>query len=77
MTVGLTKHYETLIERALETGRWRDASEVVRAALSQFEQEELPLDYPPGSLKHLYTRARKAEELQLNKVCSLRVDHDE
>ena len=75
MTVGLTKHYEALIERALETGRWRNAGEVVRAALSKFEREEL--DYPPGSLKHLYTRARKSEELQLNKVCSLRVDHDE
>ena len=41
------------------------------------ETEWDPDAYPPGSLRHLYTPARNREERQLNKVSTLRVNHDE
>jgi antitoxin ParD1/3/4 len=38
--VVLTDHHETFIRRLVESGRYRNASEVMRAALRSLEQRE-------------------------------------
>jgi len=57
MNIGLTKHFEDLIERLVDSGRYNNSSEVVRAGLHILDAEERALSYPPGSLRHLYTEA--------------------
>jgi antitoxin ParD1/3/4 len=39
MNVNLGEHYETLIKEQIASGRFLSASEVVRAALRQFEND--------------------------------------
>jgi antitoxin ParD1/3/4 len=42
--VVLTDHYEALIERLVASGRYQNASEVMRAALRSLEQRERETD---------------------------------
>lgn len=61
MNVALTPHWESFIRQLITTGRYNNASEVVRAALRELHEREGEV-FPPGSLKHLYTdSANKAE----------------
>ena len=60
MNFALTKHFEEMIARLVENGRYTNSSEVVRAALRILDAEEKSLAapvFPPGSLRHLYTKA--------------------
>lgn len=41
MNVSLTSHYEKMVENLIESGRFANASEVVRAGLSRLESEIL------------------------------------
>jgi putative addiction module CopG family antidote len=70
MNVALTEHWENYIKQLIETGRYNNASEVVRAALRELQEKEGEI-FPPGSLKHLYTPARNRVESKL--ACRLRV----
>jgi putative addiction module CopG family antidote len=64
MNVALTHYFEALIKRLIASGRYNNASEVVRAGLRQLEETEGEL-FLPGSLKHLYTREENARETKL------------
>jgi Arc/MetJ-type ribon-helix-helix transcriptional regulator len=78
LKVSLPTRYGTILRRLLKAGHYQNDSEVVGAALLRLAETEWNPDaYPPGSLRHLYTPARNREELALNKVSSLRVDHDD
>ena len=43
VTVALGQHYEDFIKSSIETGRYNNASEVVRAALRRLEEDEARL----------------------------------
>ena len=60
MNIGLTKHFEDLIERLVDSGRYNNSSEVVRAGSRILE--ERALSNPQGSLRHLYTEAANRAE---------------
>ena len=64
MNVALTTHFEGFIKQLITTGRYNNASEVVRAALRKLQESEGEI-YPPGSLKHLYTRETNRKETKL------------
>jgi putative addiction module CopG family antidote len=64
MNVALTTHWESFIKQLIETGRYNNASEVVRAGLRQLAEVEGEV-FPPGSLRHLYTREENACETRL------------
>jgi putative addiction module CopG family antidote len=64
MNVALTKHWEGFIHQLVGSGRYNNASEVVRAALRRLQEIEGE-NFPPGSLKHLYTEERNREETKL------------
>jgi putative addiction module CopG family antidote len=64
MNVALTTHWEGFIRQLIESGRYNNASEVVRAALRQLQEIEGE-SFPAGSLKHLYTKSANEEESQL------------
>lgn len=64
MNVALTDHWEDFIRRLIETGRYNNASEVVRAALRELHEKEGEI-LPAGSLKHLYEPAANREETKL------------
>jgi len=64
MNVPLTRHFEDLIKRLISSGRYNNASEVVRAGLRQLQETEGEI-FPPGSLKHLYTKEENARETKL------------
>jgi len=77
MNIALTKHFETLIDRLIESGRYNNASEVVRAGLRNLEAEEQSLSailFQPGSLKHLYTQADNRAERTTARVSTLKVE---
>lgn len=61
MNVALTDHWESFIRQLIRTGRYTSASEVVRAGLRHLADTEGEV-FPPGSLKHLYTRDENARE---------------
>ena len=78
LSVLLPPRHTAIVRRLRKSGRFHSNREVVCAALQRLEETERNPDaYPPGSLTHLYTPARNREELELNRVSSLRVDHDE
>ncbi|MBI2950133.1 MAG: type II toxin-antitoxin system ParD family antitoxin [Verrucomicrobia bacterium] len=78
VSVSLAPRYTAILRRLRRSGRYQTDSEVMRAALERLEETEWdPNAYPPGSLACLYTPARNREELQLNKVSSLKVERDE
>ncbi len=64
MNVALTTHWEGFIRQLIESGRYNNASEVVRAALRKLEEVEGE-SFPAGSLKHLYMKAENDEEAKL------------
>ena len=64
MNVALTAHWEGFIRQLIESGRYNNASEVVRAALRKLQEVEGE-SFPAGSLKHLYIRAENDEESKL------------
>jgi putative addiction module CopG family antidote len=64
MNVALTSDWEGFIRQLIGSGRYSDASEVVRAALRELQQKEGEV-LPPGSLAHLYDDASNHEETQL------------
>ena len=64
MNVALTTHWERFIKQLITSGRYHNASEVVRAGLRQLADTEGEI-FPPGSLKHLYTREENAQETRL------------
>ena len=64
MNVALTRHFEGFIKQLITTGRYNNASEVVRAALRKLQESEGDR-YPVGSLKHLYTADANREETRL------------
>lgn len=64
MNVALTTHWEGFIRQLIESGRYNNASVVIRAALRtllEVQGESLPA----GSLKHLYTKEANADETKL------------
>ena len=64
MNVALTSHFEGFIKQLIDSGRYNNASEVVRAALRKLQESEGE-SFPPGSLTHLYTADSNREEAQL------------
>ncbi len=61
MNVALTAHFESFIKQLISSGRYNNASEVVRAGLRKLQETEGEI-FPPGTLKHLYTsEANRAE----------------
>ena len=70
MNVALTTHWESFIKQLIETGRYHNASEVVRAGLRQLAETEGEV-FPPGSLRHLYTREENARETKLARRVSV------
>ena len=77
MNIALTKHFEELIERLVASGRYNNSSEVVRAGLRILDAEERALSaasYPPGSLRHLYTRAGNLAERRTARASTLKVE---
>jgi putative addiction module CopG family antidote len=64
MNVALTPHWEGFIRQLIDSGRYNNASEVVRAALRKLAETEGER-FPVGSLKHLYTKAESDEEAKM------------
>lgn len=64
MNVALTTHWEGFIRQLIESGRYNNASEVVRAALRKLQEVEGE-SFPAGSLKHLYTKEANSDETKL------------
>ena len=64
MNVALTPHWEGFIRQLLESGRYNNASEVVRAALRKLQEVEGE-SFPAGSLTHLYNKTENADEAKL------------
>ena len=58
MNVALTDRWESFIKQLIRAGRYNNASEIVRAGLRHLADTEGEV-FPPGSLKHLYTRDEK------------------
>jgi putative addiction module CopG family antidote len=77
VNIALTKHFERLIARLISSGRYNNASEVVRAGLRNLKAEEKALaanSFPPGSLKHLYTSAANRAERRTARASTLRIE---
>ncbi len=77
MNIALTKHFEDLIARLITSGRYHNASEVVRAGLRILDAEEKSLtttSFPPGSLRHLYAKGDNRAERRTARASSLRVE---
>ncbi len=77
MNIALTRHFEELIERLIASGRYNNSSEVVRAGLRILDAEERALSaavYPPGSLRHLYTKADNRAERRTAGASTLKVE---
>ncbi len=77
VNIALTKHFESLIAQLVASGRYNNASEVVRAGLRNLEAEERSqalTSFPPGSLKHLYTKAEGRAERRTARASTLRVE---
>ncbi len=64
MNVALTNHFEGFIKQLIASGRYNNASEVVRAGLRKLQESEGEI-FPPGSLEHLYTAKANREESKL------------
>lgn len=64
MNVALTSHFEGFIKHLISSGRYNNASEVVRAALRKLQESEGET-FPAGSLAHLYTADTNREEAKI------------
>lgn len=81
MTVTLTRRDKAIIERLLASGRYRNRNQLFRAGLRRLAQEpkrraSARERFPSGSLLHLFTPRRNAEELALLKGSSLLVEDE-
>jgi antitoxin ParD1/3/4 len=76
MNVALTKYFEDLINRLITSGRYNNASEVVRAGLRKLESDEQSQLLPPGSMKHLYTAKENAAERRTARASTLKVERE-
>ena len=77
MNIALTKHFEELIARLVASGRYNNSSEVVRAGLRILDAEEKSLaaaSFPPGSLRHLYTKPDNKAERRTARASTLKVE---
>jgi antitoxin ParD1/3/4 len=77
MNIALTKHFEALIGRLISSGRYNNASEVVRAGLRNLEAEEQALahsSFPPGSLRHLYGKWDNRAERRTARASTLKIE---
>jgi putative addiction module CopG family antidote len=77
MNIALTKHFEELIARLVASGRYNNSSEVVRAGLRVLDAEERALSaasFPPGSLRHLYTKTENRAERRTARASTLKVE---
>lgn len=77
MNIALTKHFEELIARLIASGRYNNSSEVVRAGLRILDAEEKSVaagSFPPGTLRHLYTKTDNRAELRTTKASTLKVE---
>ena len=77
MNIALTKHFEELIARLVASGRYNNSSEVVRAGLRILEAEEKSLaaaSFPPGSLRHLYSKTENRAERRTAKASTLKIE---
>jgi len=66
MNVALTAHWEGFIRQLIDSGRYNNASEVVRTALRKLQETEGEI-FPAGSLKDLYSKEENATESKLAK----------
>jgi putative addiction module CopG family antidote len=66
MNVALTAHWEGSIRQLIDSGRYNNASEVVRTALRKIQETEGAI-FPAGSLKDLYSKEENAAECKLAK----------
>ncbi|MBE7494488.1 MAG: type II toxin-antitoxin system ParD family antitoxin [Verrucomicrobiaceae bacterium] len=66
MNVALTAHWEGFIRQLIDSGRYNNASEVVRTALRKLQETEGEI-FPAGSLKNLYSKEENAAESKLAK----------
>jgi putative addiction module CopG family antidote len=73
MNVAVSKPFEQIIDRLINTGRYRDPTEVVQAGLRSLEERE-ELVFPDGSLAHLYSAENNDFEVKTGKASSLRVE---
>jgi putative addiction module CopG family antidote len=64
MNVALTTQWEDFIKQLIGAGRYRNAGEVVRAALRELREKEREV-FPAGSLKHLYDPEHNEAETKL------------
>jgi len=77
VNVALARHFEELIARLIESGRYNNASEVVRAGLCGLEPEEQSRSviwFRRGTLKHLYTPAENRAERRTARASTLRAE---
>ena len=77
MNIALTRHFEELIARLVESGRFNNSSEVVRAGLRILDAEEKSFaaaSFPPGSLRHLYTKTDNRGERRTARASTLKVE---
>jgi antitoxin ParD1/3/4 len=74
MNVALTKYFEDLIHRLISSGRYNNASEVVRAGLRKLEDAEQGQVLPPGSLKQVYTAQANAAERRTARASTRKVE---
>jgi putative addiction module CopG family antidote len=66
MNVALTAHWEGFIRQLIDSGRYSNASKVVRTALRKLQETEGET-FPAGSLKELYSKEENAAECKLAK----------
>ena len=81
MSISLNARDEALIKRMLASGQYRNRSELVRAGIRKLAQEQKRASskderFPAGSLLHLFTPRRNAEELALLKGSSLLIEDE-
>ena len=79
MNIALTKHFEEMIARLVANGRYNNSREVVRAGLRILDTEEKSLgaiSFPPGSLRHLYTRAANGAESRTVGTTTLKIEEE-
>jgi antitoxin ParD1/3/4 len=77
MNIALTKHFEELIARLVASGRYNNSSEVVRAGLRILDAEEKSVaaaSFPPGSLRHLYTKNANRAERRTARASTLKIE---
>ena len=76
MSASVAAPQKQLIKRLLKSGRWNNASEIIRHGLElvkrEVESEELS-PYPPSALAEVYRKqsaAEKQEEARMAQACA-------